>query len=242
MPLRFVTILCVLLTGLPAAAQAQEFWVKKNYHTWTEKECRKMLEDSPWAKTRVVGKAVLQELATRTLERSRENTPQIEYRIQLRSARPVRQALVRLQMLAAGYEKLDAEQQKALDVQAEKFLAAQFPDSVVLYVEYSTNTLGYARDLVNYWRTRTTGLLQDVRLHTPRGGQLSLLRFVHAGGDVGAFQLTFARQAGADPILLPQDEELKLEFNHPTIGDVSGERILIVFKVRELLQNGVLNY
>lgn len=242
MPLRCVAILSVLLAGMPAAAQAQDFWVTKNYKTWTEKECRKMLADSPWAKTRVIGKAVLQELATRTLERARENTPQIEYRIQFRSARPLRQALVRLQMLAAGYERLDADQRKALDEQAEKFLAAQFPDSVVLYVEYSTNTLGYARDLVNYWRTRTTGLLQDVRLHTPRGGQLSLARFAHAGGDVGAFQLTFARQAGGEPNLVSRDDELQLEFNHPTIGAVTGERVLIVFKVRDLLLDGVPIY
>ncbi len=242
MRFRSLLVLCALLAGPLAAAQAQGFWVKKNYKTWTEKECRKLLEDSPWAKTRVIGKAVLQELATRTFERSRENTPQVEYRIQLRSAQPVRQALVRLQVMAAGYDQADAGQRQELDAQAEKFLSAQFPDTVVFYVEYSTNTLGFARDLVNYWRTRTTGLLQDVRLHTPRGGQLPLVKFTHAGGDAGAFQLTFARQADGQPILNPQDDELKLELNHPTMGEVSGERIFIVFKVRDLLQTGVLQY
>jgi hypothetical protein len=232
-------LVCGLFLALSSTAQAQEFWVKKDYETWTEMECRKVLEDSPWAKTRVIGKAMLQELATRTLERARENAPQVEYRVQLRSAWPLRQALVRLQMIAAGYDKLTPAQRKDFNAQAEKFLAAQFPDTIILYVEYSTNTLGYSRDLANYWRTRTTGLLQDVRLHTPRG-QFPLLNYVHSGGDVSAFQLTFARQAGGEPILNPQDDVLKLEFNHPIIGDIDAERILMTFKVQDLILKGKL--
>lgn len=237
-----VTVACVLLAALPAAAQAQAFWEKKNYKTWTEKECRKMLEDSPWAKTRVIGKAILQELATRTFERARESTPKIEYHIQMRSALPVRQALVRLQMIAAGYDQLGAAQRKAFDAQAGQFLATQFPDSVVIYVEYFTNTPGFARDLVNYWRTRSTGLLQDVQLYSRRTGPMPLVRFAPASDDVGAFQLTFARQFRGEPILNSQDDELLLEFNHATIGDLGAERILLFFKVRDLVLNGKLLY
>ena len=185
---------------------------------------------------------MLQELATRTYDRARESAPQVEYHIQLRSALPLRQALVRLQMMAAGYDTLDAGQQKSLDAQAAKYLAVQFPETVVIYVEYSTNTPGYSRDLVNYWRTRVTGSLQDVRLRAPRGERLSLVSFVHSGNDVSAFQLTFARLVGGEPILNPQDDELELEFNHPAVGDVSGERILVVFKVHDLLLNGALSY
>lgn len=30
-------------------AKADDFWVKKDWKTWTAADCKKLLEDSPWA-------------------------------------------------------------------------------------------------------------------------------------------------------------------------------------------------
>ncbi|MCS7315084.1 MAG: hypothetical protein RMI94_07860 [Bryobacterales bacterium] len=43
------SILLILLAGASLLAGA-EFWEKKKYPEWTEKEVRKMLNDSPWAR------------------------------------------------------------------------------------------------------------------------------------------------------------------------------------------------
>lgn len=45
----WLSLLLVLLLGAAALAGA-EFWEKKKYSEWTEKEVRKMLHDSPWAR------------------------------------------------------------------------------------------------------------------------------------------------------------------------------------------------
>jgi hypothetical protein len=42
-------LLLLLLLASVAAAQSKDYWESKDYRQWTEKECRKLLEDSPWA-------------------------------------------------------------------------------------------------------------------------------------------------------------------------------------------------
>lgn len=242
---KFSLVACLFcsLVLVPALGWAQGFWVKKDFRSWTEKECRKMLEDSPWAKTRTIGRAVIEELSVRSMERAREDAPRVEYRVQIRSAQPLRQALVRLQQLNAGFEKLPADKQQAFNAQGEKFLAAQFPDTIVFYVEYSTNTPGYARDLAYFWRTQTVELLQkDVRLYVPREQSQLPAKFIHTGGEATAFQLVFPRPASllANPVM--KDDEIKIEFQHPTVGQVPGERVFLVFKVKDMVLNGMPTY
>jgi hypothetical protein len=44
-----------ILVGVGAqAALGSDFWEKKDYTKWSEKECRKMLTNSPWAKQYVL--------------------------------------------------------------------------------------------------------------------------------------------------------------------------------------------
>jgi hypothetical protein len=43
-------VVLLALSGISlAASQAGEFWSKRAYRQWSEKECRKLLEESPWA-------------------------------------------------------------------------------------------------------------------------------------------------------------------------------------------------
>jgi hypothetical protein len=67
----------ILLCGLMAlaaseAAPAQEFWRGKDWHEWSEKECRKMLEDSPWARSFPHSQTYVEVMGART--RSRETS------------------------------------------------------------------------------------------------------------------------------------------------------------------------
>ena len=50
-------IVPVLLGGLAVSLAAREdFWVKKPYQQWSAEEAGRLLEDSPWATTRVLRK------------------------------------------------------------------------------------------------------------------------------------------------------------------------------------------
>jgi hypothetical protein len=43
-------LLCMVLIGTSAAVIAADFWEKKEYSEWSEKEVRKVLFDSPWSR------------------------------------------------------------------------------------------------------------------------------------------------------------------------------------------------
>lgn len=229
--------LLALALLLPLTAQAQKFWEKKDFRAWTEQECRRMLSDSPWARTHVIGRSVLQELATRTGDRARENAPVIEYQVQIRSALPVRRAMVRLQMLEARYDSLSKEQKREFDSQAERFLAAAFSDRVVIFVISKTNVEGYVPELTNYWRTRNPEQMRKViNLYGARGKIFEPARYAAAGD--AAFQLAFARTVDGRPIIAAEDREFRLEFISPAIGSLASERVLVTFRVRDMLQGG----
>jgi len=46
---KFAVWLFIVLSCGVAAAQSKDFWQVKDYRQWNEKECKKLLEDSPWA-------------------------------------------------------------------------------------------------------------------------------------------------------------------------------------------------
>lgn len=230
------------LTGV-AAGQGGEFWHKKDYRQWSEKECAKLLEDSPWAKSYTLSRVFIDQVQQSTGDRAREQTPFIRYDVQLRSAMPIRQALVRRMQIAQKYDTLPSDQREQFDKQAEAFLSASFPDTVVLYVTYSSNVLTYVRELARHWQTHTTERLRNfVFLIGSKGDKAPLLRYTPVGGESGQFQLIFPRIYEGRPILTAQDKSLKLEFPHPAIGELGDARILIEFKVDKMVAHGEVIY
>lgn len=230
------------LTGV-AAGQGSDFWHKKDYRQWSEKECTKLLEDSPWAKNYTLSRVFIDRVQQSTGDRAREQTPFIKYDVQLRSAMPIRQALVRRMQIAQKYDTLPPDQRAQFDKQAEEFLATRFPDTVVVYVTYTSNVLTYTRELARHWQTHTTERLRNfVFLIGSKGDKAPLLRYTPVGGESGQFQLIFPRVHEGRPILTTEDKSLKLEFPHPAIGELGDARILIEFKVDKMLANGEVMY
>jgi hypothetical protein len=123
--------LILLVLGCVAWAQSKDFWEKKDYRQWTDKECRKLLEDSPWATHYTISEIFFDRVATDTTDRERQQNPKIEYKVQIRSALPIKQGIVRLSQINAKYDQLNEEQRKAFDENAERFIAGRTTDSIV---------------------------------------------------------------------------------------------------------------
>src|SRR5881394_2673280 len=45
-----IILVAVCCDGFAFAADKGEFWTSKPYQNWSAKECKKLLEDSPWSK------------------------------------------------------------------------------------------------------------------------------------------------------------------------------------------------
>jgi len=113
---RIVRILGLLLCAVLAAhLQATDFWLAKQHREWSEKECRSLLEDSPWASTYALADTVIELFETERTARGREANPRIVYSVQFLSALPIRQAEVQMARLQESYQNMSPEQQPSLD-------------------------------------------------------------------------------------------------------------------------------
>jgi len=253
-----LTLLCA------AAAQGQEFWEKKPYQKWSEKEARKLLTDSPWAQDHTLSQVFIQPVgspgagrppvqdvtSTRSSDpfgrddagRALQGRPELKYQAQFRSALPIRQAIVRLNQINLKYDDLTPEQKAAFDKNAEAFLAKSFPDTLVLYVSYTTNVQVDDRDMAAYWQRQTIDTLKNsVFLILPGGEKIPLSEFGIAKGG-REFQFVFPRTREGRSLIQAKDKSVQLEFIHPKVRDQKESRVLISFKTEKMMMDGVAVY
>ena len=220
-------------------------WKEKPYTEWTEKECRKLLQNSPWAKPYILGRVII-ELANPTqmegVERGRESAPRMEYHVRLLSALPIRQALVRLQQINADYDKMSPAQRQAFDQKAEILLNRQYHDIVVVLVDYGSNTNMYDMEMARYLQQKTNDTLKGF-VFLGGGDKLApLLGYAAGTGSARTFQLVFPREHEGLPLLRPDSKSLQLEFLHPNIRGQGEVRAVVTFKVKKMLVDGEVVY
>jgi len=261
MPRRIAIFTLMALLGVIAMAQSKDFWQTKDYKQWTEKECKKLLENSPWAQDHTLKQVYIETLQSAsapagtlnpaslpregpsTGERERAPKTQMIYQVQLRSALPVRQAIVRRQMIAEQYDQMSQEKKREFDERAGKFLYADFNETVMVHVSYSASVQSYDRDLARYWHSQTTETLKNTTfLIASNGEKVQLTQYTASTGAGREFQLIFPRQITGGPVLGPKDKSIKIEFKHPRVGNEGEARALLEFKADKMVINNVVVY
>ena len=255
-----LAVALTILLGSIAAAQEGDFWQKKQYRKWSEAECHRMLEGSPWAKTHTLAQVYIEPLqspsssrstdpfqlpdpvtgpvTSSTADRAREQRPKISYVVQFRSALPVRQAMVRMMQIKQNYDQMPSDGKQTFDQNAERFLAKNLSDTVVIYVTFNSNVQEFLLELSKYWQSQTTETLKNsVFLISSRGEKIPPLNYIRAGTE---FQLTFPREYNEQPLASPGDKMIRLEFTHPRIRQQREARILLEFNLEKMLLGGSL--
>jgi len=227
--LLFITL---ILATIPAVLGA-DFWEKKAYSEWKERECIKMLTDSPWAKN--YSENNRSSNADDTID---GNIPFIKYTVRLNSALPLRQATIRMAQIANKYDDLSDEQKQAFDNSANPYLATAFTDIILVHVEYSTNQRTQQVPLRNFWQIQTTEVLKNsTYLFGSDDVKVQLLEYVPPQEGQTSFQFIFPRMYEGQPIVTAEDKSLKLEFD-----TMSGDRAFIDFKVKKMILDGEVIY
>ncbi len=234
--------LTILILGLALASPLRaQFWQKKDYLQWSQRECQKLLTDSPWATGYTVGTVLFQPVAEESAVPVREMNPQIVYQAQIWSARPIRQALVRLMRLDPKFSQLSPEQKQARETEWANFIDAEFPDAIVIRVRYSANDPVYDRDLARFWQSQSTdSLRQDIYLSS--SGKVIPVRVTVAPGAAREIELIFPRELDGRPFVRPTDKTLTLEFTHPAVGILPSERVFLRFDARKMRVNEKIVY
>ncbi len=238
---RIAVLLLLNLLVVIVAAQSKEFWQAKDYKQWTEKECKKLLENSPWASDYTLKRSRIDSLQGGNIETRAAQNWTVGYRVHFRSAAPIRQAMARQQMLAEKYDQLPPEKKQSFDERIGKFLATSFADTVLVHVTYNSNLPDLDREMARYWQTQTTENLKNTTFLIGSAGQrIPLLRFVVATGAGREFQLAFPRQLNGESIVGEKDKTIKVEFLHPKLAGEPETRVLLNFSLDKMLANNAL--
>ena len=148
----------ILFFSWSVLARGQNFWSTKPFVEWSKAEAEQVLNDSPWAKVSEVrirkeGQVRRVAGAPPSMERNETNSTtstgaevpiDFVFTLRLRSALPVRQALVRLKQMAAKYNQMDPKQRASFDASTKGLLECPACDSnyVVSLTSKSRNSPG----------------------------------------------------------------------------------------------------
>ncbi len=232
---RRVAVLLALCCGVLPPLVAQQFWEKKPYTEWSEKEVRRLLENSPWAQQVTVSEVRLEVSGPSShpkgpsqaaRDRGLEQNPRIVYTAQFRSAKPLRQALIRRVQIDAKYDRMDAAKKAAADRRAQEFLNAS-ADEIMVYVGFETNVPAFALDIQRYFSSIAPGTVPIDTFLNVGGAKLTPTSYQPVTGGV---QLTFPRPAN-----LPREGEITLEFMSPSVGDLASKRAFLRFKLKDMV-------
>src|ERR1043165_839815 len=105
----FYVAVMLCLLGISNALVAQQN-ASSDFHSWTKQDVDKILIDSPWSRTInwSAQPSQTQQIGLLVL-------PVVPAKIVLRSALPVRQAMLRSRQLDANYDKMNAADKQAFD-------------------------------------------------------------------------------------------------------------------------------
>jgi len=229
--------IAVLFLAAVFAAPKGEFWEKKDYKQWSQKEVSQMLEKSPWAQQFTNQGVGIGDMDLDSMDAAQ---PYIKYQVQFRSARPIRQAIVRQMALTQKYDGLSSEQKQQFDQSAEAFLSADVSNVVVVYITYESNNREYDRQLARHWQSQTVDLLKNyVYLSSDKGDKVPLANYFVDQGGGRSFQFIFPREVNGNPIVDPmKDKSLKLEFNYPVIENLGNGNAFMEFKLEKMIFAG----
>lgn len=221
-------LLFVLFCCLTGTVSAQKVW-EKPFQKWNKEQATKILTDSPWAQTyqstNALG-AVSQEQAGRaqidgSIYRSSgagaapgrdAPTPVV---IRLHSALLVRQALVRIRQIDAGYDKMDDAKRAEFDKSTVGFLSCAICQNyyVVTLTKYIDNS-GLKIDEGLFQRTKLEQLKGNVWLSNEKGEKCELIQFNAPKSPADSAVFYFARldDKGA-PFLTLESKTFALVFN-----------------------------
>jgi hypothetical protein len=220
---RILILFAALGLGSTLAFSGAPFWQKKDYNQWSKKECETLLSDSPWAKTFRTGYS--------------------SYAVQLRSALPIRQAVIRQLQIEEKYESLSAERRLDFDKRAENLLSRQlFTENIVVRLTGAIFTYRMPAPPEEFRHT--------VSLITSSNEKIPPLQYLRL---VDGFDFLFPRQYKGRLLVDPSSKFLRFEFPYsgvtassPDFNTKSGlwgaGVALIEFRVGKMLVNGRLTY
>lgn len=219
-----------------SAVLAKDFW-EEPFEKWSREQVLRMLSDSPWAQS---------ETFTGTIDAKNagfRGEKELFWRFNVRffSARPVREAYVRMAQLMNKYDEMSAEQRGEFDKRFQHALSLDVMDRVIVSIDYDSNNPDAVREYRQMFEQLTAERLkQSVYLITRRLGRVELKEYFPPSNDGTGAKFVFPRTINGQPIFTAEDKEIRFDFELPR--PTSNFHISLPFKSAKMTYRGELSY
>jgi hypothetical protein len=232
---RIVICLACLITVV-AAVEAQKKY--KPWTEWTEKDAQKILDDSPWGQTQtetdtseMVYNPTTQAGAGASSGRSERGAlnqaTNLNYRIRMLSARPIRQAFSRT--ITAKQPEM-AEQMKA-------FVERDFGEFIVVAVTFDSTDRRASGPVMQILNSANTGILQNNTYLEVKGGKRQFLDQYQAPSNDGlGAKFIFKRTMAGEPFITPETNEFRF------YSEVKQIKLNMRFRTKDMVYDGKLEF
>lgn len=237
-----IVILAFYLAVSPAVAQKK----LKPWREWSKTEAEKVLNDSPWAHPQVDMELTDPNRLNRSRvfgtgneeTRTRLNEERASHYIRIYSARPIRQAFIRLLQLQK--KNIDSETLARMNTFAEK----PAEDSIVIAVNVDGPDTKPIEKVMQVLRTETTGALRSLSyLERSDGKRVYLREYVPPGPDGVGARFVFPRKLDGQPFLTSTSASVRFISDLGTVLELgSSIKFDMIFKVREMIADGEVEY
>jgi hypothetical protein len=236
----FLLVVAVLIfVSQSPGSGAQNVWQDKPYQQWTVSDVEKLLTDSPWAQTRSKGVAIGYDNPVVT---GSNNPPSPEaVTLRLRSALPIRQALLRLRQLKAKYDKMSGPDRAAFDDKNKILL--ECPACAENYVVALGPGPGRGKGVPAIFQSMSLAEAKlSITLQDERGEKRALIHFVppKVQGDEAVFFFARLNEKG-EPLLNQSSKKLIVLFG-PQIFNSPVAISKFEFDLPKMLVNGAVDF
>jgi hypothetical protein len=226
----------------------------KAWSEWSKKDAEKVLTDSPWAQTQTdtdtsqmfysptndprLGGRTSSTNDSRLSEGATNSAVNIKFHVRFFSARPIRQALVRLMEIQ---QKPSAEQAAKLNGFAE----FESKESIIVTVSFEASDQRLGSSVMQAFNTNVTGTLKnDTYLERNDGKRLFLEEYVPPGKDGFGARFIFLRELDGQPFIMTETSEVRFftQFPGAKSADSNGLKIDRRFKIADMSYKGGPEY
>lgn len=237
--------MCAIFLLAAAAVAPAQVWDKKEYNKWSKDDCKKVLENSPWATTFTLTETRHEAfVADSSYGTGRESQPRVDFVAQLRSAMPVRQAVVRQLQIESKYDKMTDEQKRDFDQRAAQYLGVEFSDRILVQIQLSSNVQIYQRQLVSMWQGINEGAVPaNMYIITASGQRLPPIHFIAPTHGNPVMEVVFPRRTREGDLIDADDKEFTLEMPGIRMSSDTREPIVrFTFKPPKMKYKGEFVY
>lgn len=224
-----VVLMALVLFVLPFFAQSG--WQTKPPADWTLADSRDLLSDSPWAQSRTMARRDINLIPGTSVDPG-------SVTCRLRSALPVRLAMVRLRQIAAKYDKMGPTQKADFDKSTQLLL--ECPACTDNYVVTLSPPFDHHSAIPSSLKTLTLATLKNyVRITNERGETRELLHIDRPNFQGAEAVFFFARlNSKGEPLLTPSSKKLTVTFDMRLFTDHTALPMVFDFEVSKIVMNG----